>query len=107
MQEYNRVINSIDLPDTEDITDESGSGGDKYISMEIGLPRGEDGALEHVTVKRRKVDAKGKPISKLSSNIVLESRQYEVKFLNGEFEVFTANTIAENLLSQVNEEGHQ
>jgi len=55
MQEYNRVINSTDLPDTKEAIDESGSEGDKYIGMEIRLSRGEDGDLEYATVKRRKL----------------------------------------------------
>lgn len=98
MQEYNQVINSTNLPHTEEITDESGLGGDKYIGMKIVLPRGEDGALEYTIVKKRKFDTEDKPIGKPNSNIALDSRQYEVEFLNGKFELFTSNTIAENLL---------
>ena len=37
---------------------------------------------------------------------MLDTRQYEVKFLDGEIEVYTANIIAENLISQVEKEGH-
>ena len=100
--EYNRVINSEDLPNVDDDAKELNLGGkDTYIHMEIGLPRGEDGALEHATVKRRQLDDEGNPIGKSNANITLDSREYEVEFLNGELEVFTANTIAENLLAQV------
>mmetsp|Transcript_8849 Transcript_8849/g.12994 ORF Transcript_8849/g.12994 Transcript_8849/m.12994 type:complete len:196 (+) Transcript_8849:683-1270(+) len=33
-------------------------------------------------------------------------RRYEVEYLNGSIETMTANTIAENLLAQVDDEGH-
>ena len=106
--EYNRIINAENLPNVDDDDKEFNLGGkDTYINMEIGLPRGEDGALEHATVKRRKLDDEGNPIGKSNANIILDSREYEVEFLNGELEVFTANTIAENLLAQVDEEGHR
>lgn len=62
MQEYNQVIISWDLPDTEEDTTKSCLGRDKYISMKLGLSRGEDRAIKHMTVKRRAVDVKGKPI---------------------------------------------
>jgi len=108
IEEYNRVIDSKDLLNIEDNVNDLNLGGqDNYIGMEIGLPRGEDGALEHAIVKRRKIDAEGNPIGKSNPDIILDSRQYDVEFLNGDLEVFTANTIAENLLAQVDEEGHR
>jgi hypothetical protein len=78
---------------------------DPYLNMERGLPRGEDGELAFAQVKRRAVDVEGRPIGRLSSNPILDSRQYEVEFLDGETEILTANLIAENLLVQVDKEG--
>ena len=75
--------------------------------MEIGLPRGSEDALEHATVKKRALDSEGTPIGKPNKHKLLDSREYEVEFTNGEIENFTANTIAENLLAQVDEEGHR
>ena len=40
-----------------------------------------------------------------NANPLLDSREYEVEFPDGSIEAFTANLIAENLLSQVDAEG--
>ena len=42
--------------------------------MEIGLPRGENGALEDVIKKKRKVNSEGQLIDKHNTNIILDSR---------------------------------
>jgi hypothetical protein len=49
----------------------------------------------------------GRPIGRPSTNPLLDSRQYEVEFMDGEIEILTANIIAENLLAQVDEEGRR
>ena len=74
--------------------------------MELGLPRKDDGALEHAIVKRRMLDVEGKPIENPNMNPIPNSCQYEVEFLNGEAEILTENNIAENLLAQVDKEGN-
>ena len=107
LKEYHRVINSDDLQEIDNEVDESIQGEATYTGMELGLPRKDDGALEHAIVKRRALDVEGKPIGKPNMNPILDSRQYEVEFLNGDTEILTANTIAENLLAQVDEEGHR
>jgi hypothetical protein len=71
------------------------------------LPRGEDNTLVHAHLKRRAVAVKGRPAGRASTNPLLNSRQYEVEFMDGETEILTANIIPENLLAQVNEEGHR
>ena len=38
---------------------------------------------------------------------ILDHSQYEVEYLDGQIETLTANQIAENLLAQVDEEGHR
>ena len=39
-------------------------------------------------------------------NPILDIRQYEVEFLDGETEVMTVNLIAKNILAQVDDNGH-
>jgi hypothetical protein len=75
--------------------------------MELGLPRGQDDELAYARVKRRAVDVEGKPVGRPSTNPLLDSRQYEVEFMDGDTEILTANIIAENFLAQVDEEGHR
>ena len=101
---FNRVINDKSVPDVEEYTEDTFDG---YLTMEIGLPRGDDDELLRARVKRRAITQDGKPIGKSSNNPLTDTRQYEVEFDDGSIEVLSANVIAENILSQVDEEGHR
>ena len=48
----------------------------------------------------------GDPVGIAHSNPLLDTRKYQVEFDDGTNEIITANIIAENILSQVDEEGH-
>ena len=104
VEEFQKVISDESIPDADDYTPDAF---DTYVAMEIGLPRGPDDSLHSATVKRRAVDDEGKPIGVANNNPLLDSRQYEVEYLDGTTETLTANVIAENLLAQVDEEGHR
>lgn len=80
---------------------------DNYIGMRFSLPHGPDGSQLHATVKRRRINEDGTPVGTYSSNPLTDTRKYEVEFLDGSQECLTANIIAENMLSQVDEEGHR
>ena len=73
--------------------------------MELGIRRDDEG-LRHARVKRRAVDQDGQPIGRPSNNPLLDSWRYELEYLDGTTEVLTANIIAENLLAQVDDQGH-
>ena len=75
--------------------------------MEIGLPCSGDNNLVYARVKGRALDSEGEPIGKESLNPITDTRLYEVKFVDGTMETVPANAIAENLLSQVDQEGHR
>ena len=105
--EYQRTINSEDLPHIEDESDVLFQGVNMYIDMELGLPRNGDGSLGHATVKRSAIGVEGKTMGTDHNKTIYDNRQYEVEFLNGDTEILTANIIAENILSQVGEEGHR
>jgi len=114
LKDFNRVINNPELKEQEDIdaakaaTDANRTTEfDPYLRMEIGLPRGPDGELQHATVRRRLTTDEGVPIGRAHSNPLMDSRVYEVEYLDGATEVLAANIIAENLLAQVDEEGHR
>jgi len=101
--EYSRAVDSKDVKHVEDIR----IGGDKYIGMEVGIRKGDECELERVKVKRRKIDIDGNPVGTYHSNPIMDSSQYEVEYLDDEIGILTANIIAENLLAQVDEEGHR
>ena len=117
-EDFHKIINDESIPESdeesysdkrnENVLDSSSSGHfDPYLHMEVGLPQGSDDQLHHAMVKRRAVDSEGKPIGIESSNPLTDTRVYEVEFLDGTKESLSANIIAENLLAQVDEEGHR
>ena len=80
---------------------------DNHTNIEIGLPWGPDGELHHARVKQRAVDVDGNPLGVASNNPITDTRLYDIEFLDGSPETISANVIAENLLSQVDAEGHK
>ncbi|GFH56846.1 hypothetical protein CTEN210_13322 [Chaetoceros tenuissimus] len=76
---------------------------DKYIGAEISLPNAADNKL--MAKVRRKV--KSNDLNEDANyNPILDNSIYEVQFSDGSTEEISANVIAENMLSQVDAEGH-
>ena len=75
--------------------------------MEIALDKlGEDHPqLARVTKRLR--DNEGNPFGRSNKSPFLDTRQYEVEFNDGQKQALTANLIAQNMFSQVNDEGHR
>ena len=90
------------MPEADDFTPDSY---DNYLTAEVLLPR--DGQLHSGTVRKRVTDADGNPVGKAHSNPLLDTRSYEVEFPDGSTDVYAANLIAENIYSQVDDEGRQ
>jgi hypothetical protein len=107
LEDFNQVIDDNTIKNADEARDMEIGEEDPYLNMELGLPRGDDEELKHAHVKRRTVDVEGRHIGRPSTNPLLDSRQYEVKFMDGDMEILTVNIIAENLLAQVDEEGHR
>ena len=115
---FPEIPDDIFLPDREDGDDEPVDGADvlpeaddftpelydEYLTAEVLLPN--MGEMTKAKVISRKRDSDGNPIGLRNSNPMLDTRQYEVEFADGATDVFTANLIAENLYSQVDEEGN-
>ena len=74
--------------------------------MELGLNRGEEEGLQFARIKIGAVDEYGKPIGIPSNNPILDSRQYEIEYADGNTAVLTANIISENLMAQVDDHGN-
>lgn len=77
---------------------------DEYLSTQIVLPVG--GEFHRGQVTRRMHDQNGKPIGTRNPNPLMDTREYEVLFPDGSVNSYVANTIAENIYSQVDEEGN-
>jgi len=77
---------------------------DKYIASEVLLQQGDTMVLGKVVSRKR--DADGNPIGVASNNPIFDTRLYQVQFLMGHVEEFSANVIAQNIYSQLDSEGH-
>jgi hypothetical protein len=77
--------------------------------MEVGLRCGADGELQRAQVKRRALYAEGRPLGSAheTGNPLLDDRMYEVEYNNETLETLAANVLAENILSQVDDEGYR
>ena len=106
-EEFTRVIDDATLKHADEETEVIDVLPDNYIGMEMALTRGGKGEMVHANVRRRLYDKEGKPIGISHSNPLLDSRLYKVEYADGQVEALTANVIAENLISQVDEEGRQ
>jgi hypothetical protein len=99
--DYDPYEPDASMPEADDYTPEAY---DKYLSAEVLLPN--MGTVTKARVVARKRDADGNPVGRAHSNPLLDTREYEVEFVDGATDVFTANTIAECMYSQVDDEGH-
>ena len=79
---------------------------DTYLNMELAVPRDGDGP-DFARVTKRLRDANGLPIGLANDNPILDTRMYEVEYLDGHKASLTANAIAQNLFAQVDEEGNR
>jgi hypothetical protein len=102
-------INTPTFEPQEDVVPDSGDFDpeilDQYIAAQVQLPQGDNYVLGAVVARKR--DAHGNPIGKASENPIFDTRVYQVSFLNGNTEEYSANIIAENLFSQIDQEGNQ
>ena len=77
---------------------------DEYLTAELLLPHGD--TMQRARVVTRHKDEAGLPIGRRHENPILDSRLYDVEFPDGSTDVVAANLIAENLYSQIDEQGH-
>ena len=90
-----------ELPDVEDVPDL-----DLFLNAEVLLPQNGE-RLQAGKVIDRATDADGNPAGEYHSNPILNTRVYDVQFPAGMIQQYSANIIAENLYSQVDEDGRR
>jgi hypothetical protein len=78
---------------------------DNYLSADILIPRG--GTMTKGCVKSRKRDAAGNPIGRAAANPILDTREYNVEFEDGDEAALNANLIAEAMYAQCDPNGNQ
>ena len=102
-EEFQKVINNESVKDIDEYFEVN----DDYLNMEVGLQRSGDEHMERAVVKRRVVDINGVPVGVPNNNPMMDTRQFEIEFNDGQVEILPANVIAESILSQVDEDGHK
>ena len=103
-EEFNKIFSDENIPQADSSTPEVMD--DTYLNMELALPRDSDGP-EFARVTKRLRDANGIPIGTANENPILDTRIYEVEYMDGHRASLSANTIAENMFAQVDDEGHR
>ena len=110
--EFNAIDEGIDNPEP---IDKDGLAGDieedtnvydEYLGAELLFDVGPDGSPRKGTVVKRLKGEDGRPIGRGHHNPYLDTRKYEVE-IDGIPHEYAANTIAENLFSQVDSEGRR
>lgn len=97
------------LPDVEDVVDATGKllcqqpEYDKVINSEVLLQQGE--SLQSAKVAQRSIGPNGTTAGKYYYNPALNSIIYNVEFPDGTVKEYSANVIAQNMLSQVDSDG--
>lgn len=82
---------------------------DKWIGATFLLDpiRNGDNVGTKARVMQRRTDPFGNPIGRAHSNPLMDTREYDVLLEDGTYDVYCANTIAENLWSQCDSEGRE
>ena len=71
---------------------------DTYLNMELALLQGDSLESRMARVTKRLKDASSIPIGTADDNPLLDTRMYEVEYLDGECASLSADHIAENLM---------
>ena len=103
-EEFFKVYGDDEVKEADDFSPEIMDHG--YLNMELALPRGEEEPAFARVTKRMK-DENGNPIGRAHQNPILDTRMFEVEFLDGEKQAMAANLIAENMFAQVDQHGHR
>ena len=96
----NTEIKEADEEFTPDMFD------DRYMNMELALPKGDDPNPQLSKVTKRLRDANGIPIGMANNNPNLDSKMYKVKYQDNTKASLVANYITENMFAQVDQEGN-
>ena len=117
--EFNKIFNNSAIPEADATNDEFMEHvtfldseftpeclQDTYLDMELALPRDDQGP-EFARVTKRLRDANGIPIGTANDNPLLDTRIYEVEYLDGHKASLSANSVAQNLFATVDEDGNR
>ena len=106
IDKFQMVISSKEIKEAhEEFTPDTFD--NKYLNMELALPKGDDPNPQMAKVMKRLRDANGIPIGTVNDIPILDSRMYEVKYQDGTKASLVANYIAKNMFAKVDQEGNR
>ena len=113
-KEWSEYVDEVDIPkevpEMEDSVDSTGKlidqqpAYDKLINAEVQFQV--ENLMLNGKVTKRSVEPDGKQSGNYNDNPILNSLIYEVEFEDGAVREYNANTIAGNIISQVDEDGY-
>jgi hypothetical protein len=104
-KEHDRVFNDESVPEADNYTPDSIN--DQYLNLEIAFPADPEGEARLGRVVKRARGEAGLPVGRAHEEPRLDTRLNEVEYLNGSRDALSANIIAENVVAQLDNEGHQ
>ena len=105
---FEEFAKSFDNPEIKEAEEEFDPDSfDGYINMKLSITPPGTTDKQHARVVKRMKDHAGNPIGVSNANPLLDTRVYEVEYVDGHIAAMSANAIAENLLSQVDPDGHR
>ena len=106
VEEFHLVVSNSEIKDAdEEFTPDTYD--DRYLNMELAVPRGDNPNPQYAKVTKQLRDTNGIPIGTANENPILDSRMYEVEYQDGTKASLAANYISENLFAQVDQEGNR
>ena len=97
-EEYGNMIQE-EIPEVDDNEPEY----DEYVGTQVQIDVGGEALIG--TVEKRQKGLDGKPTGRKHHNPKFDTRTYSVKFPGGVVHEFTANVIAKNMFSRMDDEG--
>ena len=104
-EEFDNAVNNPEVKEADELFTPDTY--DQYLQMELALPQGDSLEPRLARVTKQLKDSNGIPIGTADQNPLLDTRMYEVEFVDGGKASPTANYITENLFAQVDDKGNR
>jgi hypothetical protein len=104
-EEFATTFDNPDVPEADDDFDPDSF--DAYLNMGLAVDRRPGAAPKFAQATKQLCDKNGNLIGKANDNPILDTRLYEVEYLDGHKAALSANTIAKSLMAQVDSKGHR
>ena len=88
IEEFQKNYSNKEIPEADD--DDNGEVDETYLNMEVSLPRSDNGP-EFSRITKRLRDANGLPIDLANENLIIDTRVYEIEYVDGHKDSIATN----------------